>query len=432
VRNLTPVFLAIGLVWLGVASAAFGAVIHVPGDQATIQLGINAAVAGDMVLVAAGTYFEHDLQMKDGIRLRSEAGLANCVTIDARQQGRVLSCHSAGAGTTIEGFTLTGGSVPSGYGGGLYLIASSPSILRCVVTGNWAEPGASGIYCLQSSPVLTDCVVTDNLESVDGCAIYCVNHSSPVFEGCLIARNTAQIWGGAMYAAESTPRFTHCTIQANHAYQGGGIWVCYRSHAILEDTIVASSTDGEGVYVYVDRTHPSVVTLTCCDVFGNQDGNYGGDIEDQTGLNGNISESPVFCDPATGNYRLTWGSPCLPENNSCQVQIGAFGLGCGAPVAAPDGPRLDGPITWHVPNPFSPGQEISFRLSQAGPVSLSFMNASGAVVRGLLPAASGSTGSGRVQWDGRNDAGRVLPSGVYFCRIQAGRQTEVKKTLLLK
>jgi hypothetical protein len=52
-------------------SFAAGIVIHVPGDAATIQAGINAAQAADTVFVACGTYYEHDIQVKPGVCLMS-------------------------------------------------------------------------------------------------------------------------------------------------------------------------------------------------------------------------------------------------------------------------------------------------------------------------------------------------------------------------
>lgn len=89
------------------SSRANAATIHVPGDQPTIQVGIAVASAGDTVLVACGTYYEHYIIMRSGVHLTSETGLAGCVTIDAQQQDWVFYCDSVDSLTSIVGFTIT-------------------------------------------------------------------------------------------------------------------------------------------------------------------------------------------------------------------------------------------------------------------------------------------------------------------------------------
>ncbi len=85
---------------------------HVPDDAPTIQAGVDAAAAGDTVLVACGTYFEHDIVMKSGICLRSETGNPDCVTIDAGQAGRVMEFNHLDSLVIVQGFHFTGGQAP--------------------------------------------------------------------------------------------------------------------------------------------------------------------------------------------------------------------------------------------------------------------------------------------------------------------------------
>ncbi len=92
-----------GLLALALPALTSAAVIHVPGDQPTVQAGIDAALAGDEVIVACGSYFEHDIQMKSGITLRGETGEAECVVIDAQQLGRVMTGDDLDVATVIEG-----------------------------------------------------------------------------------------------------------------------------------------------------------------------------------------------------------------------------------------------------------------------------------------------------------------------------------------
>ena len=66
--------------WLGAADAA---TIAVPGDAPTIARGLAAARPGDIVLVACGTYREHDLVIPAGVSLWSGSMQPGCVVIDA-------------------------------------------------------------------------------------------------------------------------------------------------------------------------------------------------------------------------------------------------------------------------------------------------------------------------------------------------------------
>ncbi len=83
------------------------------------------------------------------------------------------------------------------------------------------------------------------------------------------------------------------------------------------------------------------------------------------------------------------------------------------------------------PNPFNPLTSIAFELPCADDVTLSVYDAAGRFVRTLL---SGDLGPGAhsVEWDGRDDAGRRLASGVYLYRLSSAEGSEARKMVLLK
>ncbi len=87
-------------------------------------------------------------------------------------------------------------------------------------------------------------------------------------------------------------------------------------------------------------------------------------------------------------------------------------------------------LTGNAPNPFNPSTTISFSLAERRETSLVVYDALGRTVRtlanGPLPA-----GKHTIRWDGRDDTGRMVSSGVYICRMRAGAfEKSIKMTFM--
>jgi hypothetical protein len=85
----------------------------------------------------------------------------------------------------------------------------------------------------------------------------------------------------------------------------------------------------------------------------------------------------------------------------------------------------------NFPNPFNPETRIQFDLPQAEHVELRIYNTLGQLVRTLVDQPY-SAGSFSVIWDGRDDNGQPLASGIYIYKMTAGAFTAQHKLLLLK
>ncbi|NKB68889.1 MAG: T9SS type A sorting domain-containing protein [Candidatus Latescibacteria bacterium] len=88
-------------------------------------------------------------------------------------------------------------------------------------------------------------------------------------------------------------------------------------------------------------------------------------------------------------------------------------------------------LNQNFPNPFNAGTVIQFSLPTASPVELAVFNLAGQKVATLAEGVR-TAGQYRLEWDGRDDGGRELASGVYLYRLQAGDQVETRKLLLLR
>ncbi len=85
----------------------------------------------------------------------------------------------------------------------------------------------------------------------------------------------------------------------------------------------------------------------------------------------------------------------------------------------------------NYPNPFNPTTEIRFDLPSRSHVNLSVYNLLGQRVRQLLDEER-RAGSWIVSWNGSDDNGNAVSSGVYFFKMEAGNFTDTRKMMLLK
>jgi hypothetical protein len=85
----------------------------------------------------------------------------------------------------------------------------------------------------------------------------------------------------------------------------------------------------------------------------------------------------------------------------------------------------------NYPNPFNPSTTITYEVPSVGMIGLEVYNILGQKVRTLLHEAQ-TAGTWKVVWDGTNDAGNLVPSGIYFYRLSAPDVSITKKMMLLK
>ncbi|MCK9997377.1 MAG: T9SS type A sorting domain-containing protein, partial [Candidatus Krumholzibacteria bacterium] len=210
--------------------------------------------------------------------------------------------------------------------------------------------------------------------------------------------------------------------------QGGGIYT-YSSHLQLTRSIIAFSKDGEGIFCYGDDSHQMVAI---CDIYGNE----GGDQLCGVDTGGNFSEDPLFCDMAAGNLYLDEESPCLIGVDPYYFVIGANGLGdCSvAPVDDSDLARhsASGVLGQNHPNPFNPITIIPFELQKPGHSALRIFDLAGRHVINLLGGEMLGAGPHEVIWNGRDEAGNSVSSGVYFYRLDIQDFSETRRMVLMK
>ncbi|MCH7879866.1 MAG: right-handed parallel beta-helix repeat-containing protein [candidate division Zixibacteria bacterium] len=242
----------------------------------------------------------------------------------ARNDGGGIACLN-NSNPIISNNTISGNS--AGGGGGIRCFQSSPTISNNTIIDNSAQAGG-GIFCISnSSPMITGNTIANNTAVGFGGGILCSGFSSPVIINNIIKGNSAighSLGGGIFCLNSSNATINNNTIIGNSALTGAGLFSGLNSHPSLENSIIAFNSGGEAVWC----DDNSGFSLTCCDIFGNEGGDWVGCIADQANINGNFSADPLFCDTAAGDLHIDGFSPCAAPFSPCGSLVGALDVGC--------------------------------------------------------------------------------------------------------
>ena len=372
------------------------------GDYLTIQEGIDAGVDGGDVFVLPGTYtgpLNRDLNPHGkALRITSLGGLEETI-IDCQGLGRGFNFESEEtASCVVDGFTIRDGvGVPGG-----------------------------GIRCyLRCSPTLRNLSIKDCVSTGAGGGIFCGLGSSPTISNVAIVGCSATWGGGGISFMSTTAELSGVTIFgcSSETYAGGIACSGAGSGPSIQNVIIAGCTSGAGLSC-IDGASP-MTTHSCA--YGNAGGDSlcGGHSE-------NLSVDPLFCDEATGDLTLRGGSPCLPAGNPWGVLIGAYGQG-DCPTSVPDAsPSRVTLLHPPYPNPSDSETTLAFELARPSVVEVQVHDLAGRLVRTLLSGTRLGEGPHTVSWDRRDDHGRDVSSGVYFCSVRCEGERAASRVVVFR
>jgi predicted outer membrane repeat protein len=380
-----PNWSAISNVALGSTQHASGRILRVApdgsGEFPTVHDAIAASADGDIIELEDGTFA--------GTGNRNISYRGKAITIRSRNfdpQACILDCEGAsrafaflygeGAASILQGVTIRNGFAGGqrGKGGGMLCEEMvSPTILdcifesnratdsggavecysgaaprfhRCRFQGNSAERQGGGIDTRECSIVVSECLFVQNEAewggAMNGYGPWQVTESRfrentglgsdsmggalaiwgpAIIEGCVFDLNQASN-GGAITALFDAPRIVNCTFVLNDAGLGAAIFL-NRGVLTVKRTLIAYNNGLEAVAI-TDYVPPFI----CCDIYGNQGGDWTGRLAGQEQTEGNMEVDPRFCDLDAGDLRLRPDSPCAPGASGCG-KVGGEDVGCG-------------------------------------------------------------------------------------------------------
>ena len=226
--NRTATIVAgLSLAFVG-TSATYAATINVPGDLPFIYAAINLSVNGDVINIAAGTYYEGNLNPQGKAitiqgTLNGDGTLATI--IDAQSGPASVFVFNSGetSGTVIKDLVITRGSAI--LGGGI-MCSGSPTITNCTISNNQAYSNSGGGIFINGSPIITDCTISDNSANWGG-GVCVQNPGNPTLSGCTVSGNTAGNGAGGIFIAGQLTLSDSCVSmnfpeQINGNYTNGG------------------------------------------------------------------------------------------------------------------------------------------------------------------------------------------------------------------
>lgn len=446
---------------------------NVPSQYSTIQAAVDAAVNGDTVLVAPGTYVENvvirgkNIVLTGTYYITGDRSLIASTIIDGSSpiNADTASCVLIRGGVdstgVLQGFTLTKGK------GTAWNDEHSAGVYR--------EGG--GLLVALSSPIIQDNIIKENI----------VNNLSGI----------VSTGGGGVRIGDGFVRFYNNVVMNNYARYGAGIVLNYTGGEFKNNIVCANYGSlqyggGSGFWLNGGYNRPIVIeNNSIADNSSNNSGTSGGIFgygnvaatirnnviwrNTSPGMNqiignslivrycnvqggfsgaGNINSDPLFAD---SNYILQPGSPCVDKGDSSVIyndlpdqgnpsiakypsrgglrnDMGAYG----GPLARILTNQLIGiqqissnvpsgyVLSQNYPNPFNPATKIMFALKQTGFVTLKIYDITGRLVKVLAEEVL-NTG----EYESVFNAGE-LSSGIYFYTLRTDNFVQTKKMILTK
>lgn len=150
--------------------------------------------------------------------------------------------------------------------------------------------------------------------------------------------------------------------------------------------------------------------------------------DDWSALSSSVMNLDANGGMGTVAYALVIGESLLEIQNAVDAANSAYNPT--VPVT-PETPIKLVRLEQNSPNPFNPQTEIKFTVPRDGHVDLAVYDLSGRRIRTLV-SETVPEGDRSVSWDGRNDAGQMVPSGMYFYKYMTAGETTSRKMTLLK
>ncbi len=368
-------------------------------------------------------------------------------------------------------------------GGGIYCERSSPLILGNIIKDNGTTLGnGGGISCFNGSAAMIQENQFINNSATSGGAIECMENSDADIQNCTLNANRASSGGGVLtgwegqFGGPSSCITMHYTNLFGNRPDGlhDGNWYCHANAKECWWGHSAGPDSGDGALsaqydpwlTQEIRFDVSIVSIESPSTAVNSGAIYQPKIVVKNDCNYPYPISFFTAKCTIGGYQdyvrvsrsvlkdsivevvfADWTAPPMGSdsvqmtvtifyavdndlaNNTISRQLKA------EPSAADDRDVSSVPsspeLLQNFPNPFNPTTQIGYVVDRACIVELTIHNIIGQKLATLVSEFQ-PKGRKQVIWNGRDDEGNVVASGVYFYRLKAGERSYTRKMIILK
>lgn len=352
---------------------------------------------------------------------------------------------------------------------GIYVNRSSPVFNNILLSNNF---GAEGVLLLNASAAKIDkAIITNNtafgsVVQIKGTSteynkesgrIKSIRVESPTIKNTLICKNSSGPLG-TVSCLYSAPTFINVTISHNETLESsaGAISLFGSINRVSFVNSILMSNETKYGKVLVSPNSRDTLSFE----YSNVDTNDVKWIEVKTQMpglkwgEGNICQDPQFTDPVNSDFTLAHNSPCIDSGNpeylyndvydpyrpgyalrpamgTCRNDMGAYGGGMKELInnsaLIPD----EYSLLQNYPNPFNSSTTIEFSIPSREDVTITIFNINGQEIRNLLHSKI-DPGKYKIFWDGKNNHGLEVSSGIYFYNIRSKSFYKTKKMSHIK
>lgn len=336
----------------------------------------------------------------------------------------------------------------------IYLNAGDLDYSGNTYTNNTSAEDGGGAWIWNGTGTLTiggNTFTGNDAANNGGGASVVTDSGTVIFDRNVLDSNTAgNVGGGLSYATgNGTLNLYHNTFYSNQASDGGGIYFYF-------DQSGAQTSMFNNILWH--DTQPAVAMSGATTTIATYSDIENGTGEPWFGI-GCIDEDPLFVDPLSGDFHLSWdnfpipdttkspcidsGDPASPEDpDSTRADMGAFYFDQLTGIS--ENPAVPGSlgICLSYPNPFTRSTTIRYRIpdarcemQDARHIALSIYDLTGCLVKVLVDETLPSSYSRlptSVAWDGRDDKGKTVSSGIYLVKLEVGKFLQTQKLVVLR